>query len=107
MAPCSSSDLTSAISSSNTATLLLLQHCLGNCGILVRNKLQKLQNRAAGVLTYSNYDIDAGQGGTMVYKSLHGLAPEYLSSKFEKRETAYNLRDSENKLHRELKHARF
>ena len=34
----------------------------------------------------------------MVYKSLHGLAPEYLSSKFEGRETAYNLRDSDNKL---------
>ena len=34
----------------------------------------------------------------MGYKSLHGLAPEYLSSKFEKRETAYNLSDSENKL---------
>ena len=31
-------------------------------------------------------------------KSLHGLAPEYLSSKFERRETPYNLRDSENKL---------
>ena len=35
---------------------------------------------------------------TMVYKSLHGLAPDYLCSKFERRETAYNLRDSENKL---------
>ena len=34
----------------------------------------------------------------MVYKSLHGLAPDCLSSKFEKRETAYDLRDSENKL---------
>ena len=31
-------------------------------------------------------------------KSLHGLAPDYLCSKFERRETAYNLRDSENKL---------
>ena len=31
-------------------------------------------------------------------KSLHELAPEYLSSKFERRETPYNLRDSENKL---------
>ena len=30
--------------------------------------------------------------------SLHGLAPDYLCSKFERRETAYNLRDSENKL---------
>ena len=34
----------------------------------------------------------------MVYKSLHGLAPDYLCSKFERRETAYNLRESENKL---------
>ena len=34
----------------------------------------------------------------MVYKSLDGLASEYPSCKFERRETAYNLRDSENKL---------
>ena len=35
----------------------------------------------------------------MVYKSLNGLAPEYLSSKFVKRnERRYNLRDSVNKL---------
>ena len=34
----------------------------------------------------------------MVFKSLQGLAPDYLCSKFERRETAYNLRDSENKL---------
>ena len=34
----------------------------------------------------------------MVYKFLHGLAPEYLSSKFERRETAHNQRDSENRL---------
>ncbi|KAL9973623.1 hypothetical protein ACROYT_G020101 [Oculina patagonica] len=87
----------------------------GNCGITLQNKLQKLQNRAARVLTFSNYDAHAGdlfeilgwknlarqqqiQRATMVYRSLHGLALEYLSSKFEKRETAYNLRDSENKL---------
>ena len=87
----------------------------GNCGITLRNKLQKLQNRAARVLTFSEYDEDADylfeilgwkhlahqheiEKATMVYKSLHGLAPEYLRSKFETRETAYNLRDSENKL---------
>ena len=87
----------------------------GNCGITLLNKIQKLQNRAARVLTYSNYDADAGhlfellgrtnlasqqqiQRATMVYKSLHGLAPDYLCYKFERRETAYNLRDSENKL---------
>ena len=34
----------------------------------------------------------------MVFKSLHGLAPEYLRSKFEKRQTAYKFRDYENKL---------
>ena len=34
----------------------------------------------------------------MVYRSLHGLAPDYLSSKFERREIAYDLRDSVNKL---------
>ncbi|XP_073237512.1 uncharacterized protein [Porites lutea] len=87
----------------------------GNRGITLRNKVQKLQNRAARVLTYSSYDVDAGhlfkllgwknlacqqqiQRATMVYRSLHGLAPNYLSSKFERREVAYNLRDSENKL---------
>ena len=87
----------------------------GNCGITLRNKLQKLQNRAARVLTFSDYDEGAGylfelQGwknlacqheiekATMVYKCLHGLAPEYLCSRFSTRETSYNLRDSENKL---------
>ena len=35
----------------------------------------------------------------MVYMSLNGLVPEYLSSKFVKRnETRYSLRDSVNKL---------
>ena len=37
----------------------------------------------------------------MVYKSLNGLTPNYLSSKFIQRSdviTSYNLRDSENKL---------
>ena len=67
----------------------------GNCGITLQNKIQKLQNRAARVLTNSNYDADAGhlfellgwknlasqqhiQRATMVYKSLHGLAPDYF-----------------------------
>ena len=109
------------------ATLHLIYHALlqphfdycnivwGNCRITLLNKIQKLQNRTARVLTYSNYDANAGhlfellgwknlasqqqiQGATMVFKSLHGLAPDYLCSKFERRETAYNLRDSENKL---------
>ena len=32
-----------------------------NCGITLANKLQRLQNRAARVLTFSNYDADANQ----------------------------------------------
>ena len=39
------------------------------------------------------------QRALMVYNSLNGLVPEYLSSKFVKRdETHYSLRDSVNKL---------
>ena len=37
----------------------------------------------------------------MVYKSLNGLAPNYLSSKFTQRSdviTSYNLRDSDGKI---------
>ena len=81
----------------------------------LKEQTSKLQNRAARVLTFSDYDEDAGylfellgwknlarqheiEKATMVYKSLHGLAPEYLCSRFVIRETAYNFRDSENKL---------
>ena len=43
----------------------------------------------------------------MVYNSQYGLAPEYLSYKFERRETAYNPRDSENKLNVPLPHINY
>ena len=75
----------------------------------------ELQNRAARVLTFSDNDEDAGylfellgrknrarqheiENAKMVYKSLHGLAPEDLCSRFAIRETECNLRDSANKL---------
>ena len=87
----------------------------GTCGVTLKDKLQKLQNRAARVLTFSNYDVHAGQlleilgwknlhrqrniqKAIMVFKCLHGLAPDYLISKFSDRNISYNLRDSENKL---------
>ena len=90
----------------------------GNCGKTLRDKLQRLQNRAASFLTNSNYDADATillndlgwqnpetqrkiQKAVMVYKSLNCLAPDYMSSKFILRSdlfNSYNLRDSENKL---------
>ena len=79
----------------------------GNCGVTLQQKLQKLQNRAARVLTYSSYDASADNlikildwkdiacqqqnaRATMVYKCLHGLAPEYLCSKFSKHNSVYS-----------------
>ena len=87
----------------------------GTCGVTLQEKLQKLQNRAARVLAFSNYDVNAEQlleilgwknldhqrniqKAIMVFKCLHVLAPDCLASKFSERNTSYNLRDSENKL---------
>ena len=64
-----------------------------SCNKTLADKLQKLQNRAARVLTFSGYDINADvlidrlgwrklssqrqfQKAVMVYKSLNGLAPQ-------------------------------
>ena len=61
--------------------------------------LQKLQNRAARIVTRSNFDSSAkplihnlkwpnindiirSETATIMYKSLNGLAPEYLSKRF-------------------------
>ena len=76
----------------------------GNCGKTLSNKLQKLQNRAARVITSSNFNVDVDslfhklswkdlrmksqsqiQNALMVFRSLNGLVPGYLSSKFIKR----------------------
>ena len=90
----------------------------GNCAKTLFYKLQRLQNRAVRILTHSSYGADANQLLTelgwdnletrrqkrkaeMVYKSLNGLAPNDLSSKFIQRSdvtTCYNLRDSDKKL---------
>ena len=87
-----------------------------NCGKTLPNKLQKLQNCAARVITSSNFDVEVDslfhklswknlksqrqiRNAWMVFKSLNGLVPEYLKSKFIKRnESNYSLRDSVNKL---------
>ena len=95
------------------ATLLLIYQALiqphfdycnvvwGNCGITLGNEVQTLQNRAAHVLTYSYYGVmpitfgwknlayqQQIQRATKVYRSLLGLAPNYLNYKFERREIA-------------------
>jgi len=78
---------------------------------------QKLQNRAARILTFSSYDTNAGllferlgwrglesqrqiQEAVMVYKSLNGLVPTYLQSIFTDRSniTQYERRDTVGKL---------
>ena len=100
------------------ALWLLQRGIWGNCGQTLRDKLQRLQNRAARVLTNSNYDAYANillndlgwhnletqrqiHKAVMVYKSLNCLVPDHMSSKFILRcdlFDCYNLRDSENKL---------
>ena len=69
------------------------------CGVTEINRLQKFQNRAARIVTNSKFDdssrplierlgwktIDeliAEESKTIVYKSLHGLAPQYLCHLF-------------------------
>ena len=88
----------------------------GNYGKTSSNKLQKLQNRAARVITSWSYDVDVDslchnlswkelhsqrqiQKVFMVFKSLNGLVPEYITCKFVTRNVSnYALRYSANKL---------
>ena len=71
----------------------------GNCGTTEKNHLQKLQNRAARILTNSRFDADARpllntlglktiqdlidfKINNMVYNARNDLAPDYLSELF-------------------------
>ena len=71
----------------------------GNCGSGLSEKLQKLQNRAARILMHASYDSNIDElfralgwrklkyqrsesAAVMMYKSLHGMTPEYLTSRF-------------------------
>ena len=73
----------------------------GCCGVTEINQLQKLQNRAARIVTGSSFDapgmplikkldwktIDeliATESNIMVFKSLHELAPQYMCNLFTK-----------------------
>ena len=76
------------------------------------DKLQKLQNRAARVITKSPFDTSSNhllstldwerlflrrkkQKALMMFKTMNGLAPDYLQSLFSQRHSVSNLRDSE------------
>ena len=98
----------------------------GSCTKALANKLQKLQNRAARILTHSNYDVNADfliqqlgwkklhsqrsiHKAVMIYKSLNGLAPDYLSAKFLDRSSVcnYSLRGTEGKLAVPMPHTNY
>lgn len=86
----------------------------GNCGTVLSNKLQKLQNRAARIITTSRYEIRSTeilstlnwcnlqtrriqQKCTLMYKIINGISPSYLNEMFVPvNETHnHNLRNSE------------
>ena len=89
----------------------------GNCSKNLSCKLQKLQNRAARVLTFSNYDCSTSElfqnlkrlnlfhqrivsKAIMMHRIVYNTAPEYLTSHFVRHcdLTSYNLRENEYKL---------
>ena len=97
-----------------------------SCGSNLANKLQKLQNRAARVLTSFRHDSNADylferlgwiklsshrriSKAIMVYKCLNDLAPDYLSEMFVDRSSITNdgLRDTSNKLALQLPHINY
>ena len=76
----------------------------GCCGVTKLQTFQKLQNRAVRIVTKSRFDtpgmalihsvnwptvsdIIRSYTAATMYKSLHGLVPEYLSSLFERNST--------------------
>ncbi len=88
--------------------------CCGSTGI---NQLQKLQNRAARIVTNSSFDAPSGplieilgwktivelihiESKTMVFKSLNELAPQYMESLFERnwQFSSRSLRNTETDL---------
>ena len=94
----------------------------GCAGSTELNQLQKLQNRAARIITNSSFDtpsrplIDqlgwktieelvASESKTMVFKSLHELAPQYLCDLFTRNSkcSSYVLRNSETDLRLPMK----
>jgi len=94
-----------------------LDYCIsvwGSCSKSLSQRLLKLQNRAARVTTFSNYDQSTDEllrmvnwvkldrqrlvdKSTMMYKIVNNMVPDFLSSHFVFRSDTltYNLRDSD------------
>ena len=84
----------------------------GSCSKSLSQKLQKSQNRAARVITFSNYDQSTDEllwmvnwvkldrqrlvdKSIMMYKIVNNMVLDYLSSHFVFRSVTCNLRDSD------------
>ena len=102
-----------------------LRYCCsvwGCAGSTELNQLQKLQNRAARIITNSSFDtpsrplvdqlgwktieqLIASESKIMVFKSLHELAPQYLCDLFTRNSkcSSYVLRNSETDLRLPMK----
>ena len=85
----------------------------GECRVTLCDKLQKLQKRAARVITRSGYDVSAKHllisvrldnltkrrkklKATLMFKILNGLAPDCLQDLFSVRTTKYKYQESRN-----------
>ena len=94
----------------------------GCAGLTEINQLQKLQNRAARMITNSSFDapsrplikglgwktveeLASGESKTMVLKSLNELAPQYLCDLFTRNSpcSSYSLRDTGTNLRLPMK----
>ena len=84
-------------------------------GSTLLDKIQKLQNRAARIVTQSNYYTSASslveelgwdkvsrrwkkQKAILMFTTLNNSAPEYLRNLFTDRNTHYSLRNADGKL---------
>ena len=85
----------------------------GCCGATTINQLQKLQNRAVGILMESSFNAPSGplikslgwktirelvdeESKLIVYKPINGLAPQYLGNLFTRNsfDNSYSLRNT-------------
>ena len=98
-------------------TLIIVMRCAENYNKGLSDKPQKLQSRAARILMSAVYDYNLddlfqalgwrilchqrfNEKPIMMYKTLNGMTPEYLRSRFVVRDNlnSYHLRNTENTL---------
>ena len=99
----------------NRTLIIAAQFNWDGLNITLNDKLQKIQNRAARVITKSQYDASSSDlfsklgwdnlltrrkkhKDRLMFKTINDLTPFYLHELFESRSTGYNLRNSEHTL---------